>query len=168
MLGKKYSDLNFSGDNSPNNNDLLETLVYLAPILQQLFSVDCFIGVTDRENFLCHLNGKNIKLPMELTGPIPEEFPHREAMRDNTCVNIVTPKDVLGYRFRTTVVPIKNRDGSVLMNIRDKSKSLKDKVMETVANSQEQLAATLEITHLTKELAVSAEQLEKSARDVIG
>ncbi|GAB6156447.1 hypothetical protein JCM17380_51990 [Desulfosporosinus burensis] len=63
MLSEKYSDFNSTGDNSLNNTDLLETLVYLAPFIQQLFSVDCFIGVTDREKFLCHLNGKNIKLP---------------------------------------------------------------------------------------------------------
>lgn len=293
LLGKKNSDLNSAEDNSFNNTDLLETLVYLAPYIQQLFSVDCFIGVSDRERFLGFLNGKSIKLPMELTGvPIPEEFPHLNAIKDNTCVNIVTPKGVLGFPFRTTVVPIKNRSGyivgtialgisldnreklvslaetvssssqeasatveqlaksaehfakyqetlkqigdevndelnktteilnfirsvaqnsnllglnaaieaarageqgrgfsvvadeirkmavnsasgvkdieKILMNIRDKSKLMTDKVMETVANSQEQLAATLEISNLARELASSAEQLEESAKDVIG
>ncbi|WP_459931398.1 methyl-accepting chemotaxis protein [Desulfosporosinus burensis] len=203
-------------------------------------------------------------------------------MQGNTCSNIVTPKDVLGFKFRTSVVPIKNRDGyvvgsislgiilenreklvtlaetvssssqeatveqlaksaehfaeyqetlkqignevsdelnrtteilkfirsvaqnsnllglnaaieaarageqgrgfavvadeirkmavnsatgvkdieKILMNIRNKSKVMTDKVMETAANSQEQLAATLEISNLARELAVFAEQLE--------
>lgn len=57
---------------------------------------------------------------------------------------------------------------TILLTVRRKTETMIERVVETAAIGQQQLAATEEISSVMEELAVSAEELEKAASLVIG
>lgn len=58
--------------------------------------------------------------------------------------------------------------GKIVSIIQNKTEQMTERIIETAAIGEEQLAASEEISRVMEELATSAEQLEKAANIVIG
>lgn len=55
--------------------ELIDLVVYLAPFIQKLVPLDCMIGVSDTEKFLSVVNGKDIKLPFDVSYAVLPRIP---------------------------------------------------------------------------------------------
>lgn len=146
-----------SNEKSESEN-LLDIIVKLAPAIQKLIPLDCMIGITDIQKFICYVPGEKIKTPADITGmDIPSEDTIYKAIRTGKAERMKVPKGALGIEYESTAVPIFDKDGKVIGGMGlgiglENRKNIID-ASKTVAASSEQTSSTIE------ELAASAGQL---------
>ena len=58
MQNQDSSNWSFSNNNAGQDN-ILDMLVKVAPLIQKLIPMDCTFGVSDREKFLCIFQEKS-------------------------------------------------------------------------------------------------------------
>lgn len=146
------------GQNSANQKSLLlETLVKVGPLIQKLIPIDCTFAVADREKFLLHLSGEELKLG-ELEGkPFSKEGTIYQAIHKGEFVRAVIPKELYGVPFKAAALPVRDDDGNIIGAL---SIALSLKHQENLMEMAEDLAATCaEVAASTEELAASAEEL---------
>lgn len=151
----------------PDDRDLiLEYLVRLAPVIQELIPLDCMIGVADRGNFLCNVDGREIKNPMAVPGnPIPGESALYKAIQSGETVRVTVPRDAYGVTFKATSVPIRDRSGKVVGGVGLGVSLMAQETLIEVAGSVASLAE--ESSSAVEELAASAEQLTAHHEDLL-
>lgn len=149
---------------------LLESLIKLAPVFKSLVPLDCMMAVTDREKYLCQLNGREIKLPPEVrTGaPLPEGDAIYEAVNTGNVVTIAVPREVFGVPFKATAVPVKDNDGKVIGGIGlgislSMQETLVDVACTLAASAQQNLAKIEELATASEESAKLQEMVQAVA-----
>ena len=130
----------------------------LGPALQSLMPLDCIIGVSDTEQLICSLPGKEIKLPTDNVGAkVTDDLPVARAIKSGKPQRMISPKEVLGISFEATAIPIFNSKGEVIggigLGIGLENREILINNANLVAESSEQTLTTI------GELASSAGQL---------
>ncbi|KKM12180.1 hypothetical protein SY88_04870 [Clostridiales bacterium PH28_bin88] len=143
---------------------ILEVLIKLAPVIKQLFPLDCVFSVTDKEKFLCSVPGRDINLG-DLRGKLlPKESPILEAIHTGMVTRRSIPKEVYGTPLKSIGVAVKNDQGEVIgglgLGISLATQEALTGIAQTVASSSQQVSVTVE------ELASSASHLAKEQGDL--
>lgn len=145
-------------ENERIHNDILETVLHLAPVIKKLVPLDCMIGIADTENFLGVIYGEEVNMGIDLVGmKVPEQDAIYQAMKCGKQVEMIVPEEAFGYKFKSIAVPIKDYSGEVIGGMGvgfkiDNSDRLID-IAHIVSSSTQQSSVVVE------ELAVSASDL---------
>lgn len=139
------------------DNLLLHFLGKACPIFQKGFSLDCAIGVTDKEKFLCYYNGDELNCG-DLEGKtIPPGGLITDALESGQIESGTMPKDTYGVAFKASVIPIKDKGDNIIgtlnIAINLKNQETLSEISDTIQSSSEQLSAT------SQEIASSAQDL---------
>lgn len=139
-------------------DNILETLITVAPIFQKLIPLDCMIGVTDTEKFIGYIPGREVKMPMDILGmAIPKGDVIYKAIHTGQTAQFSIPKEEFGIPFKSTAVPVKNDKGEVVGGIGLGISLIAQEAMVEVAHT---IAATSrQISAASEELSLSAESL---------
>jgi len=148
-----------SGDTAGLN--ILDAVIKAAPVFQQLFPIDCMIGVADREkNLIRQFNGKEMKVDNfeEVIGkPLPEGDVIHQAMKTRKIARVEQPKEVFGYAFKGSGLVLLDERGSVVGGVGLGVSLANQEILIGTANSVSGLSQ--EISSNTEELAASASEL---------
>jgi predicted transcriptional regulator len=151
-----------SGNRSSSNIDagqdnVLDMMVKVAPLIQKLIPMDCTFGVSDREKFLLHLSGEEVD-PGELSGKaLSSKGTVYQAIRSGEYVEDIIPKEAYGIPFRATALPVKDDHGHIIGAI---TVGLTLKNQEKLIEVAQDFASTCEeVVASTEELAASSEEL---------
>lgn len=157
---------------------ILDALVYLVPLFKSLVPMDCMMAVTDREKYLCHINGNEIKLPPEVApgAPLAKGDAIYEAVNTGRTVTVAVPREVFGVPFKATAVPVKDGHGNVIGGIGlgislSMQESLISVASSVASSTQESLARVEELTAAAEKLAGLQEALQSMVgrvRDQVG
>jgi hypothetical protein len=145
-------------ENEYENNDIMKSLLEFAPFIQQLMPLDCMIGITDTKKFLGVKYGERINMGIDLAGmEVPEQDAIFTAMKTGKKVDMIVPKEAFGFRFRSTAIPIRDKNGKVVGGLgigfgAENSEKLIE-LAHVVSSSTQQSSTVIE------ELAVSASDL---------
>jgi len=140
--------------------NLLEVLVYIAPFFQKLVPLDCMVGIADTEKFLTIVPGKEIRPKVDITGrPVPRQEALYSAMRENRKVEVALPKEVFGFEYKSSAVPVTDKQGNVIggigLGVGLGNRERLINLAETVAVSTQETSETV------KQLTAAAERLAK-------
>lgn len=156
MQGQASDYQNFENSNGGQDN-LLDMLVKVAPLIQKLIPMDCTFGVADTEKFLLHLSGDELD-PGELNGKaISSKGTVYKALRSGKFVDDIIPKEAYGVPFKATALPVKNENGQIIGAITT-GISLKNQE-KLIGVAQDFASTSEEVVASTEELAASAEEL---------
>ncbi|MDF9407926.1 methyl-accepting chemotaxis protein [Pelotomaculum isophthalicicum JI] len=137
--------------------DILDSLIKIAPLIQDMIPVDCTIGITDREKYIYYLPGQEINLGNLAGKPIPEGGGMYKAIKTEKIIDAVLPKEVYGVPFKSRSLPLREKSGNVVgglaLGLSLKSQGAVMDIAQVVASSTQQTSATI------KGLASSAQQL---------
>lgn len=144
--------------NEQGNCTILEAVLMVAPLIQKVLPLDCMIGITDTHKFLAVLNGEKVKLTECMAGrEIPPQDAIALAIKQNTVMDAIVPKEAFGFEFRSISIPIKDASGHIVGGLGigfDLENSRKVySIGENILNSAQQSVAS------TEELSASAEEL---------
>ncbi|NLL20907.1 MAG: hypothetical protein GX263_04095, partial [Firmicutes bacterium] len=113
MQNQDSSNWSFSNNNAGQDN-ILDMLVKVAPLIQKLIPMDCTFGVSDREKFLLHLSGEELD-PGELSGKaLSSKGTIYQALRTGEYVEDIIPKEAYGIPFKATALPVKDDHGHII------------------------------------------------------
>lgn len=93
---------------------LLYWLAELAPLFQACFPLDCTISVTDREKYLAYFRGQELDLKVKPGMAVPVGGTIEEALKTGSPSRKVIPEQVLGVPFKSTAIPIRDKEGRVV------------------------------------------------------
>ncbi|MDF9406904.1 MAG: putative sensory transducer protein YfmS [Pelotomaculum sp. PtaB.Bin013] len=143
-----------------SEDNVLESLVKIAPIIQGMLPIDCMIGISDKEKYIYYLPSHEIDLGDLAGKPIPEGGGMYKAINTGKVTEVVLDKEVYGVSFKSRSIPLKDKKGNVIgaifLGLGLKSKDEAANIAQAVASSTQQTSATIE------ELASSAQQLANS------
>ncbi len=141
--------------------ELLNTIIELAPTIQNLVPLDCTIGVADTVNLIYTVPGEKIKVPKDAIGqPLPKDDAIYLAIHGGKSVNVIVPESAFGFTFKACGVPIRNKSGNIIgglglgISLENTDKMIN--AADTVAKSTEQTFSII------KELALSTEESTKN------
>lgn len=145
-----------SSDN--HQKDILYYLIQAAPIIQKAIPLDCMMGITDTEKFLCQINGKKMKIDGDVVGmPLPKGDAIYEAVRTGQITSIDVPEEAFGFAFKAKGIPIKDQNGKVIggfgLGISLESQNILTDTAQSLS------AATQEITTSAQELTTTSLRL---------
>jgi len=149
-----------TNDNQPA--DAISHLIEVAPILQRAIPFDCMIAISDREKFLDYIPGKTITLGDASTfigALVQEETAMYQAMHTGKDVFMVIPKEIFGFAFRSTGVPVKDSNDKIIGSIGIAVSSENQTVIVETAEALS--AASQEIIATTEELSATAMKLSE-------
>lgn len=93
---------------------LLEGFMRVAPFLNELYSEDMTIGVSDTEKLLLSIPGKTFTLGLESGYILQEGDGMYEAVKYNKAQKTYVPKEVFGYPIIAMAIPLHNEDGEII------------------------------------------------------
>ncbi len=141
-------------------NEILQAMVKVAPLVQTLFPVDCMIVVADREKYLAYFPGKKIKMTDNVGQPMRKTSSIYEAIHTGKVVYREVPREAFGFVFKANAVPVKDENGKIIggigLGISLETQEALQNAAQTVAAASQQLTAT------AQELASSAELLSQN------
>ena len=158
--------------NDNQEEDILNILIKVAPILQKALPFDCMIGITDREKFIGNIQGTKIKIDNLIGVILPEGDAIYEALRTDKVCTVVVPKEAFGFAFKSTGVPIKNLNGKIIGGFGlafslESQNILIDTVQTLSAASQEISATTQEMSGTAMKLSEDLKGLKSSGENVL-
>jgi Methyl-accepting chemotaxis protein len=137
----------------------------IAPLFQQLITLDNMIGITDKEKFLFYFPSKEINLGNMAGKPVPPGGLVHQVLESDTIKSGIISKEVYGIPFKSVAIPIKNNKGKTIgtinLAISLKNQQILTEATETIAASSEQLASTSE------EIASSATVLATNMNEIL-
>lgn len=144
-------------ENEEKKYSLIEAMVTLAPYFKQLLPKESSLAVTDKEIFLDdHCSGELIRLANK-GKPIPEKSVINKALQTGTLQDAVYPRELYGFPFRSTSVPVRDDQGSIVGAF-GRGLGLSNQV--ALIEAAHSFAATNEeIVASTEELSASAQEL---------
>lgn len=138
--------------------DILDTLIKVAPIFQKGLPFDCMIGISDTEKFIGYVPGTEIKMDGGFIGTkLPPGDAVYEAIRTGNVCGVVVPKEAFGFSFKSTGVPVKDLNGKIVGGIGIAISLTNQNLL--VDTAQTLSAASQEITATTQELSATAMEL---------
>lgn len=143
---------------------ILQSLVQVAPLLQQMFSADIGIGITDREKFLAYLPGRELNFGVKPGDPIQDEAMKFTLSTGKRFVDTI-PEQAFGVPFRAIVVPV--YEGRELVGCVGIAQSLRNEshiqnITHLLTDTMTQLVASSE------EISASAEESASRAEYMAG
>lgn len=125
---------------------LLHFLAKACPLFQAGIPLDNSISLTNREKFLCHYNGVELKIG-DLEGKtIPPGGLISKALKSGNVETGIMPKDIYGVPFKGSAIPVKNKNNEIIgvltVAINLKNQNILSEISETIQSSSEQLSAT--------------------------
>lgn len=95
-------------------NNLVDSLKDVLPILGKLIQEDVATCITDREKCIALFPNDKVPLDFKVGDIIPKENPLAIAMKTNKLLSAVVPKEAYGIEFMATAYPITNSKGEVI------------------------------------------------------
>lgn len=143
---------------------LLESLKISLPLVQQLFPLDVMFALADVEKFIFYLPGKELDIRIQEGTPIPQSGGLRLALETGETASANIPKEVYGWPFKSSSIPIKNKNGAVV-GVFTIGISLTNQ--ETLSYAANSLAVTSEqISSTSEEIAGTASELANTVSDL--
>lgn len=133
---------------------MLHSLVQVAPLLQQMFSSDIGIGITDREKFLAYLPGQELNFGVKPGDPIQDEA-MKYTLSTGKRFQDVVPEQAFGVPFRAVVVPV--FEGREVVGCIGLAQSMR--------NESQIQNITQHLTETMNQLVASSEEISASADD---
>ncbi|WP_210090872.1 methyl-accepting chemotaxis protein [Paenibacillus turicensis] len=155
----------FTLDNKTTDlNQIKEALAISLPLIQQVFPLDVMFGLTDQEQFLYYLAGKEIDIHADEGMAVPEKSGVKQALLTEQVVSSNIGEAVYGTPFKSTSLPLKNETGEVT-GVFTIGISLKNQV--ALNGAAEHLAvSSSEIRTVTDEIAGTATVLANNINQV--
>ncbi|HEX9062909.1 MAG TPA: methyl-accepting chemotaxis protein [Clostridia bacterium] len=159
---------------SPGNeeNNIFDALILVAPLIQNIMPFDCMVGITNTKKFIKVFPGKEIKFASDQADAnLPESDAIYIAMRKNTTVDMVVPKEVFGFEFRALAIPLKDKNNNVIGGLGiafslENSLKVIDMAQKVSNSAQQTSSATQEISASSVELASYQLELKSHAKAI--
>lgn len=133
---------------------------YLPLLLQQELS----LAIADREKFIKCYDTENIKLGIKEGTPIAKGQAIYEAIHTGKVVSKIIPREVYGYEFKTTAVPVRNRNGEVTGCISLGQSLEKQFKISSLAESLDE--SLRQITSAINEISTGVQNVTESNQDI--
>lgn len=149
-----------------------EALAISLPLIQKVFPLDVMFALTDKEQFLYYLAGKELDIHAHEGMNIPERGGVRQAMVTEQMVSANVGEAVYGLPFKSTSLPLKDEEDQVA-GVFTIGISLKNQVMlndaaeHLAVSSGEIRTVTDEIAGTASELAGNINQVQELAQKVL-
>lgn len=151
-------------DNQNELGQLLESLKISLPLVQRLFPLDVMFALADSEKFIYYLPGTELDIRIEEGTPVPPSGGIRMALERGENVSANIPKDIYGWPFKSTSMPIRDQNG-VIAGVFTIGISLSNQ--ETLSDAANALAVTSEqISSTSEEIAETASDLANTVGEL--
>ncbi|WP_422656799.1 methyl-accepting chemotaxis protein [Paenibacillus sp. EC2-1] len=161
-------------------HDLIKAFVQIAPLLNNLTNDDITIGIYDTEKLIINIPGKTFSLNVTPGDPLVEGDIVTNAIRNNTSLTAVVPKELFGFPLAARAIPLHDDQGNVIGGVGmgtslEKANKLFE-MAESFSAIVEQTTASIEeisqsVSHLTNcvtdvtnqmnDVSTSAQQIGK-------
>lgn len=161
-------------------HELIRAFVKIAPLLKSLTHDDITIGIYDTEKLILNIPGKTFSLNVTPGDPLMEGDIVTNAIRNNTALSDVVPKELFGFPLAARAIPLHDEQGRVIGGVGmgtslEKANKLFE-MAESFSAIVEQTTASIEdisqsVSHLTdrmtdvtnqmKDVSSSAQQIDK-------
>lgn len=161
-------------------HDLIKAFVQIAPLLNNLTNDDITIGIYDTEKLIINIPGKTFSLNVTPGDPLVEGDIVTNAIRNNTSLTAVVPKELFGFPLAARAIPLHDEQGNVIGGVGmgtslEKANKLFE-MAESFSAIVEQTTASIEeisqsVSHLTNcvtdvtnqmnDVSTSAQQIGK-------
>jgi len=151
-----------------SENPILQAFNTLIPLLPNYFEDEVIFAIMDTEKFLQFVPSKNVRPNIKIGDRVPEIDPMVQAIRQDKFVVGIVPREVFGFPFQATGLPVKDQQGKIIGAI-GVGKSLKrqDEILQlakTLSTSLQQISVAIEhIANGVQEVAVTNRQVLKEA-----
>ncbi|GLI84553.1 putative sensory transducer protein YfmS [Rossellomorea marisflavi] len=96
------------------NQNVLESFVQVAPLLNSLIQDDITVGIYDTEKLIINIPGKTFALNVKPGDPLVDEDIVTKAIRANEELTAVLPKDLFGFPLIARAIPLHDDEGNVI------------------------------------------------------
>lgn len=144
--------------------DILHSYENLFPFLPLLLQQDLSLAITDCEKFIKCYNTENMKLNIEEGTPIAKGQAIYEAIHTGKVVSKMIPREVYGFEFKTTAVPVKNENGEIVGCISLGQNLEKQFKISSLAESLNE--ALKQITTAVNEISIGVQNIAASTQDI--
>ncbi|MFG1732689.1 methyl-accepting chemotaxis protein [Paenibacillus sp. 843] len=149
-------------------HELIRAFVKVAPLLKSLTNDDITIGIYDREKLIINIPGKTFSLNVSPGDPLVEGDIVTNAIRNNTPLSAVVPKELFGFPLAARAIPLHDEQGRVIGGVGmgtslEKANALFE-MAESFSAIVEQTTASIEdisqsIAHLTERVTDVTNQM---------
>lgn len=95
-------------------HELISAFVKVAPLLKSLTNDDITIGIYDTEKLIINIPGKTFSLNVSPGDPLVEGDIVTNAIRNNTALSAVVPKELFGFPLAARAIPLHDEQGRVI------------------------------------------------------
>ncbi|MCY9590555.1 chemotaxis protein [Paenibacillus chitinolyticus] len=95
-------------------HELIRAFVKVAPLLSSLNHDDITIGIYDTEKLIINIPGKTFSLNVSPGDPLMEGDIVTNAIRNNTPLTAVVPKELFGFPLAARAIPLHDEQGRVI------------------------------------------------------
>ncbi|MFE0554922.1 MULTISPECIES: methyl-accepting chemotaxis protein [Paenibacillus] len=95
-------------------HELISAFVKVAPLLKSLTNDDITIGIYDTEKLIINIPGKTFSLNVSSGDPLVEGDIVTNAIRNNTALSAVVPKELFGFPLAARAIPLHDEQGRVI------------------------------------------------------
>ncbi|KQU63468.1 chemotaxis protein [Rossellomorea marisflavi] len=96
------------------NQNVLESFVQVAPLLNSLIQDDITVGIYDTEKLIINIPGKTFALNVKPGDPLVDEDIVTKAIRANEELTAVLPKELFGFPLIARAIPLHDDEGNVI------------------------------------------------------
>ncbi|MCV4230857.1 methyl-accepting chemotaxis protein [Virgibacillus sp. LDC1] len=149
-------------------HELIRAFVKVAPLLKSLTNDDITIGIYDTEKLIINIPGKTFSLNVSPGDPLVEGDIVTNAIRNNTPLSAVVPKELFGFPLAARAIPLHDEQGRVIGGVGmgtslEKANALFE-MAESFSAIVEQTTASIEdisqsIAHLTERVTDVTNQM---------
>ncbi|MBD7968575.1 methyl-accepting chemotaxis protein [Paenibacillus gallinarum] len=98
-------------------HELIRAFVKIAPLLKRLTNDDITIGIYDTEKLIINIPGNTFSLNVTPGDPLVEGDIVTNAIRNNTDLSAVVPKELFGFPLAARAIPLHDEEGNVIGGI---------------------------------------------------
>lgn len=150
--------------NETGHEQLLESLKLSLPLVQRLFPIDVMFALADMEKFIYYLPGTELDIRIQEGMPVPPRGGIRAALETGEMVSADIPKEIYGWPFKSTSIPIRDGEGAI-SGVFTIGISLSNQ--ETLSDAANVLSVTSEeISSTSEEIAGTASDLANIVGDL--
>lgn len=95
-------------------HELLKSFIRVAPLLKNLTNDDITIGIYDTEKLIINIPGNTFSLNVTPGDPLVEGDIVTNAIRNNTELTAVVPKELFGFPLAARAIPLRDESGNVI------------------------------------------------------
>lgn len=139
--------MNYSEIKEDQENDILKAFELVIPFLPNFLGAETMYSITDGKTFKFLQLHDAFPIPIKIGDLVPPSDSNAIAFKSGELVSAVIPKEVFGFAFRGTSVPVKDRAGKIIGTI-SAAQSLKKEgelldMAQSLASSLLQISSTI-------------------------